>query len=168
MKKMIIAAVAAVLAVSFTGCKSVFTSDGATGIPQVGTAHPGYEATFSHKDVRVKGEAQVNVLFGLFAWGVDGFAENSDLSTFSFIPSAENYAKSAAVYNTCQKNQVDTLLGTRYTMTVTNYFVFKTIKCEVAGFPAVMNGIKKKSPYVIISGKDSKVVWMADKPTVIK
>lgn len=165
MKKTIILAAAVVMAFVVTGCKSIHTSDGASIVPQVSADHPGYTATFSHKNVRVEGAAQINVLFGLFAWGVDGFADNSDLSTFSFIPSAENFAKSAAVYNTCQKNKADTLLGTRYKLTIVDYFIFKTINCEVAGYPAVMNGVKKKDAYVI---GDGKLVWLSDKPTVIE
>ncbi len=164
MKKLSLLAVAA-LAFIFAGCTSIHTSDGATAVTQIEADHPGYAATFNHKDVRVEGCAQVNVLFGLFAWGTDGFADNSDLSTFSFLPSAENFAKSAAVYDTCQKNKADTLVGTRYTVTTTNYFVFKTVKCKVAGFPATMVGVVKKSPYVLSSGA---LVWLAEKPTLIK
>ena len=166
MKKISILAFAAFAALIFTGCTSVVTSDGATAVPQVGTDHPGYAAEFSYKTERVKASAQVNVLFGIFAWGPDGFAENSDLSTFSFLPSPDNFAKSAAVYNACQANNVDTLLGTRYVVTTTDYWVFKTVKCEVAGFPATMTGVSKKHPYVI--GADGKLVWLAERPTVVK
>ena len=164
MKKIAILAIAAAAFV-FTGCTSVNTSDGATGIPQPGSCHPGYAANFTHKNVRVQGQAQVNVLFGFIAWGTDGFADNSKLSTFSFLPSPENFAKSAAVYNTCKTNKADTLLGTRYTVTTTDYVVFKTVKCQVAGFPATMVSVTKKNPYVI--GKD-KLVWLAEKPVVVK
>ena len=169
MKKLCFIAVAALLAFSLCSCKSVFSSDGATLVPQPEACHPGYAAVLQHKEVRVAGKAQINVLFGLFAWGADGFADNSKLSFFSFLPSAENFAKSAAVYDACQKNKVDTLVGARYTVAVTDYFVFKTVKCDVAGFPAKMTGLKKKSPYAII-GKDGKasIYWLAEKPVVVK
>ena len=149
----------------FSGCTSVNTSDGATAIPQPCADHPGYAATFKHQNVRVNGSAQVNVLFGIFAWGADGFADNSKLSTFSFLPSPENFAKSAAVFNTCQKNKADTLVGTRYVVTTTDYFVFKTVECQVAGFPATMEGVAKKKPYVL---SDGKLVWLAEKPILVK
>ena len=165
MKKEFLLACAAVAAVVLTGCKSITTSDGASGVPQPESNHPGYAAKIVHKDVRVEGNAQINVLFGLFAWGAEGFADNSKLSTFSFLPSSENFAKSAAVYSTCQKNKVDTLVGTRYVLTITDYFVFKTIKCKVAGFPATMTGIKEKKAYVLSNGN---LVWLADAPTVVK
>lgn len=164
MKKSILAAAAAAMFV-LTGCVSVHTSDGASVVPQPESCHPGYAATFSHKNVRVEGAATVNVLFGLFAWGTDGFADNSKLSAFSFLPSPENFAKSAAVFNTCQANKADTLLGTRYVVTTTDYVVFKTVNCKVAGFPASMNGVVEKKPYVSVDGK---LIWLAEKPTVIK
>ena len=160
---MFIAVVAA--AFVFAGCTSVNTSSGATAVPQPDADHPGYAAEFTHKNERVQGNAQVNVLFGLFAWGADGFADYSKLSTFSFLPSPENFAKSAAVYNACKANGADTLVGTRYVVTATDYVLFKIVKCEVAGFPATMTGAAKKNPYVI---GDGKLVWLAQEPTVIK
>ncbi len=164
MKKILFLAVIAAAFV-FTGCTSVNTSDGATAIPQPCTDGPGYTATFAKKTARVSGAADVKVLFGIFAWGAEGFADNAKFSIFSILPSAENFAKSAAVYNTCQKNKVDTLLGTRYTLTSTDYFVYKTIKCEVAGYPATMTGLVKKVPYAFPNGK---IVWLAEKPTMVK
>lgn len=164
MKKLAFVAVAAILALTLCSCRNVFTSDGATMVPQVEACHPGYAAVLEHKAARVAGTAQVNVLFGLFAWGADGFADNSKLSFFSFLPSAENFAKNAAVYDACQKNKVDTLVGTRYTVNVMDYFVFKTVKCDVAGFPAKMTGIKKKSAYVV----NGKLYWLAEKPVILK
>ena len=166
MKKMIVLAAMFLACAVITGCTSIHTSDGASVVPQIGADHPGYAATFTHKNVRVQGSAHVNVLFGIFAWGTEGFADNSQLSTFAFLPSPENFAKSAAVYDTCRKNKADLLVGTRYIVTTKDYFVFKCVKCEVAGFPAVMNGVAKKKPYVI--GNEGKLVWLAEKPTVVK
>ncbi len=167
MKKIILFAAMAVAAVVMTGCTSVNTSDGASLLPQPKSTHPGYDALYTLKNTRVSGEATVHVLFGLFAWGADGFADNSDLSSFSFLPSASNYAKSAAVYNTCQTQQVDTLVGTRYKVTTTDYFVYKQVKCEVAGFPATMVGAKAKQCYVV-PGEKPQVIWSAEKPIVVK
>ena len=164
-KTMLILAAAALFAL--TGCVSVTTSEGATAVPQPDSCHPGYAAKFSLKDTRVQGSAQVNVLFGIFAWGANGFAENSKLSAFSFVPSPLNFAKSAAVHNTCSANKADTLVGTRYVITTTDYFVFKTVKCQVAGFPATMSGVVEKKPYVT-TGEAGKLYWLAEQPTVIK
>jgi len=164
MKKMFLACVS-FAAIALTACTSIVTSDGANGVPQPASDHPGYDAVFSLKNDRVEGESQINVLFGLFSWGADGYADNSQLSTFSFLPSSENFAKSAAVYNTCQANKADVLVGTRYVLTITDYFVFKKINCKVAGFPATMTGATEKKPYVLPDGSMS---WLSQAPTVVK
>ena len=163
-KKFTFAAVAMFAVLIFSGCKSVYTSDGASGVPQVSSDHPGYAATFSVGDTRATGTATVNVLFGIFAWGTEGFAENNNLSFFSLLPSPNNYAKSAAVFDACQKTKSDVLVGTRYTVTVMDYWFFKTVTCEVAGFPATMNGVQEKHPYVV----GDKLVWLAEKPTAVR
>ncbi len=169
MKKMLfLSTLAGAIALVATGCTSVVTSDGATAIPQPTTCADGYKAQFQHQNVRVTGNSQVNVLFGIFAWGANGFAENSDLSTFSFLPSPVNFAKSAAVYEACQANKVDTLLGTRYTVTTTDYFVFKTLKCEVAGFPAKMTDVTKLDAYVLRGKESDTIVYLDAAPKVIK
>ncbi len=164
MKKLILACIS-FAAIALTACTSIVTSDGANGVPQPRSNHPGYDAIFTHKNARVDGEAQINVLFGLFSWGAEGYADNSELSTFSFLPSAENFAKSAAVYDACQANKADVLVGTRYIMTITDYFVFKKINCKVAGFPATMTGVKEKKAYIL---PDGKVSYFSQDPTVIK
>jgi hypothetical protein len=159
---------AGILSIFAAGCTSITTSDGAQKMSPPEPVTGPYRAVYTHKDVRVAGEGQVNVLFGIFAWGANGFAENSDLSSFSFFPSPANYAKSAAVYDACQKNGADTLLGTRYKLTTTDYFVFMQVKCEVAGFPATMAGVEKLVPFVL--GKDQQLIYLepAAKPIMVK
>ena len=159
-----------VAAMVFTGCSSVVTSDGATKVPLVDSSAPGYTAEFKHSTARVSGSSQLNVLFGVITWGIHGYAENSDIGTFSLRPSFENFVKSAAVFNACRANSADILLGTRYTITTTNYFfVFKKIKCEISGFPAYMTGVVKNKPY-FVSDKNGngQIVWLPEKPIVLK
>ena len=167
MKKIIISAAMAIAAVVMTGCTVVTTSDGASQMPTPNATHPGYEAQYNLQDQRAEGNATIHVLFGLFAWGADGFADNSELSTFSFLPSASNFAKSAAVYNTCQSKKVDSLVATRYRVTTTDYLIYKVVKCEVSGYPATMVGAKLKKAYVVPGG-NPQILWSAEKPTVLK
>ena len=170
MKKLTIFAAMAIAAV-MTGCTSIVnTSDSATLAQQPQITHPGYEAQYSLKDTRVKGQATLHVLFGLFAWGVNGFADNADLSVSGFLPSKFTNAsaiKSAAVYNTCKAQQADALVGARYTITSSDYLVYKQVKCEVAGFPATMTGAKPKKLYVV-SGVNPQMIWSAEKPVVVE
>jgi len=161
-----------------TGCTSFNTSDGASLMPQVSADHPGYEAKLSVGDKRIQGEATVNVLFGIFAWGTDGYADNTKLSTASPValplpvpvpvpelPTAEDFAKKASVYNVCEAKKVDTLVGSRYTIKTVDYFVFKIINCKVEGFPAKITGVTQKKPYITANGN---LVWLAEQPAVVK
>lgn len=164
MKKFLLLCTVFASAAFISGCTSVISSDGASGIPQFESDHPGYAAKFTHQNTRVEGKAQINVLFGIFAWGAEGFADNCRLSTFAILSPSENLAKNSAVFNACMRNKADTLLGTRFVMTITNYFVFKTINCKVAGFPAIMSGVVEKKPYVLYGGK---LVWLGEAPVPV-
>ncbi len=133
--------VMSILAIVATGCKSVNTNDGASAIAT--QAEPvKYEPVLELKNQKVSGEAEVHVLFGIFTWGQSTFADDTMLGDFSlFAPVAK--AKSAAVYKTCKANQADTLLATKYEINTTDYFVYKKIDCQVAGYPATIKGVKK-------------------------
>ncbi len=168
MKKSIFLAAAGAIAVAVTGCTSIITSEGATLGPNPEATHPGYKAVLKHETKRVTGNSQLTILFGFFSWGANGQAENSNLSAFSFVPSHTNAVKSAAVYDACQKNNADTLLGTRYKVTTTDYLLVTTIKCEVAGFPATMTGVTELKPYVLKGNQEDKLVYLDQAPTVIK
>lgn len=169
MKKMLLMSVcSAMIVVISAGCTSITTSESAQGVNQPQLVNDCYRAEFSHKNVRVKGDSQINVLFGIFTWGADGMAENSNLSSFSFVPSLSNIAKSAAVYDACQANHADTLLGTHYVVVTTNYLVFKTVKCMVAGFPATMTGLKKLEPFVLRGKEADTLVYLEAPPKIVK
>lgn len=96
----------------------------------------------------VEGNATVNCLFGLFTWGVDSQAlgvnyTNNGISGGLFTSSAD-IAKNGAAYNACTDAKADLLLAPRYNLTVKDYFVFKTVKCQVKGYPGVLKSIKIK------------------------
>ena len=150
-------AIAAVAAIA-NGCTSISTSAGAERQELPESTSPGYQALYKHENKRVQGTGNVNVLFGIFAWGANGFADNSDLSSYSFLPSPANYARSAAVYDACQSSGADTLLGTRYTVKTTDYFVFKQVECTVVGYPATIIGVEEKFPFIL--GKDERLIYL--------
>lgn len=96
----------------------------------------------------VEGNATVSCLFGLFTWGVGSQAlgvnyTNNGVSGGLFTSPAD-IAKNGAAYNACADAKADLLLAPRYNLTVMDYFVFKTIKCEVKGYPGVLKSIKVK------------------------
>ena len=65
---------------------SVNSSDGASAVPQPKACHSGYAAKFEHKNVRAEGTATVNVLFNIFTWGAEGYADNTSLSADATVP----------------------------------------------------------------------------------
>ena len=48
------------------------------------------------------------------------------------------------VYNACEANKADALLGAKYKIDTEDYFVFKKVKCTATGYPGVINGVKVK------------------------
>lgn len=190
MKKFVLMSVAAVTAFVVAGCVSYNTSDGATLSPIVSADHPGYEANLDVQNTRVQGEATVNVLFGIFAWGTDGYADRTNFASAALVlptmpfaaaasaaapslpnlplpelPNASKFVKEAAVYNTCKAQKIDQLIASRYDIKTVDYFVFKIMTCKVDGFPAKTVGITQKKPFITQNGK---LVWLAEPPTVLK
>lgn len=146
MKKMTQIVALAALAAGLSACTSINTSDGANVIPVAKIEMPKYQAVVERgKDPlkTITGEASVNVLFGFISWGAgNGIADNSSFSEFEFL-STTAAAKNAAVYNGCQANNVDVILGGRYEISQTNYFVFKKVNCKVTGFPGKVVDVKE-------------------------
>ena len=117
MKKLYLSALAAVSAVMvMTGCTTVNNNDAANDFKAV-MVPAKFESVITHKDTKVSGEAQLNVLFSVFSWGVSEF-------------------------DACKKNNCDVLLNAKYEINTTDYFVFKMINCKVSGYPGVETGIK--------------------------
>ena len=171
MKKIFSFAIAAAAVVALTGCTTtVNTSDSASLVQHPHLTTPGYEAQYSIKNTRVKGQATLSVLFGFISWGVNSFADNANLSGAGFLSSnltRTSAVKSAAVYNACKAQKADALVGTRYTITTTTGLFYREVKCEVAGFPATIIGAKAKQPYVI-PGERPQIVWSTEKPIIVK
>lgn len=145
-KSLIVAAFAAVVGLTMSACTSINTNDGASDSKQA-MVPAVYEPVIKHVDKKVTGKAQIHVLFGLFTWGAEGFADRTVMganSPFSILPSGREMAKDASVYNACTKNKCDLLLSTKYKLTVKDFFVYQNITCDVAGFPGTEVGVVKK------------------------
>ena len=137
----------AVSAVVLSGCKSINTNDAASATKFESTV--AYDTQLTVAEKAVTGEAQINVLFGFIAWGVssyadDAFSTTTDDSPLSLIATPNKLAKQAAVYNACEANKADALLGAKYKIDTKDYFVFKKVKCTATGYPGVIKGIQVK------------------------
>lgn len=130
-----------ILGVIATGCTSVNTNDVAKAV-SIDRMKVPYEVVLDCKKEKVKNEASVSVLFGFITWGESNFADDTALGDFSlFSPAGQ--VKAAAVYKACKASKSDVLLATKYEIKTKDYFVFKTVKCKVAGYPAKVTGVKK-------------------------
>ena len=173
------------------GCQCANSSDGGnltlhpSTIGPIDAYRPLYEVDSTK---RVSGSANVNILFGLFAWGDNaGIADNATIfpasGIFSFFsgifPNAKNLAAKAAFYDACKKAGCDSVVSARYEIKSTNYFVFSKNEVTVTGFPAVQTGVEtvKVMPYYIdTDGKMVKLdkfiipveIMNLDKTAVIK
>lgn len=146
MKKIVLSAVVT-LAMVLTGCTSVNTNDAARDFNA--TIKPAeFQTIIEAGDTKVNGEAQLNVLFGIFSWGVSEFADRAfeseydDMPVVSLFSSPLTLVKDAAAYNACNTNKCDVILNAKYHIKTTDYFVFKIYNCKVSGYPGVEKGLK--------------------------
>ena len=171
MKKFFFLALCATAALFFAGCTSINTSDAVrmnvypATVGQVDSYRPLYKV---NEKERVSGQAQVNVLFGLFAWGdTSAFADNATLAAndsiwsalLAWLPNAKEIAAKAAFYNACKSSKSDAVVAARYEIQTDDYFVFKKMNVKVTGFPATLTGVEiiKPMPFYI-NGKGEVVV----------
>ncbi|QSH41275.1 hypothetical protein P0136_08880 [Lentisphaerota bacterium ZTH] len=140
-KYLLLTMTAAAIGFGTTGCTSVNTNDGGNSVDVEKLKIPEYEAVVKHQPKKVTGQASIHVLFGLFSWGGDGCADCTRMGSMSFMSSSAE-AKSAAVYNACKLNKADMILGSKYEIKSTDYFVYRKVNCKVTGYPANVTGIK--------------------------
>ncbi len=172
MKKITVLGLLATVTLVFTGCTSVNTSDAGSinvypaTVGPVDCYRPLYKV---NEKERVSGEAKVNVLFGIFAWGdTSAFADNATLAAsdsifgafFAWLPNAREIAARAAFYNACKTSNSDAVVAARYEIQTDDYFVFKKMNVKVTGFPATLTGVEivKPMPFYINAGGEVVVM----------
>ncbi len=154
MKKIFVALAALTTALVFTACTTTNTSDAG----KMNLYPDLYKPSYAYRPIyevntqtKVSGEAKIHVLFGIFTWGVDKFADNASVfsedGTFSWLanifPSAKNLSGKSAFYDACNKAKCDAILAARYEIVTEDYWVYQFVHTKVAGYPAVMKGLDK-------------------------
>ena len=129
------------LAALASGCITVNKNDGG----ESGMAMPIVKDTIHEKitvaDTPVSAQDEVKCLFGLICWG--STATHVADVTDELVPlGAIVKAKNGAYANACDKAKCDRLVGTRYTITTNDYFVYKEVKAEISGYPATLAGVE--------------------------
>lgn len=97
---------------------------------------------------KISGEATMNKLFGIFAWGASDFAEGVDCGATSPATllggDSLGAVKAAAAYNACSVYEADFIVTPRYTVHVQDYFVYSVAKATVKGYKGTLKGVKVK------------------------
>jgi len=137
MKKLITAAALAVLA---TGCITVNKNDGGSDCLKQPIAKDIVHQKYQVGDKTVTATDKLNVLFGWIAWGSTA-THYADEAPGVFWNKSD-VVKNGAYANACDAAKCDSIVGTRYTITVEDYFVFKKLNCEVTGYPAKLTGVE--------------------------
>ena len=148
--KRIFSAVFALCAVAIlaAGCSSFETNRDSKSldIHMPLTVIPNVEAG----NTKVEGSAKVSCLFGIFTWGCEKQAVGVTYGTpmedsfLKFFVGANDVARNGAAYDACSKANADILLTPQYDLTIKDYFVFKTVDCQVKGFPGTIKNVTIK------------------------
>ena len=105
------------------------------------------------KNEKISGSATVHSILGIISWGpskqalgVNYFAneqkEEGLGQIFSLAARSEAVARNAAAYEATSSANADILLAPQFIMTTNDYIVYKSIKCDVTGFPGFIQGVK--------------------------
>ena len=148
--KRIFSAVFALCAVAIlaAGCSSFETNRDSKSldIHMPLTVIPNVEAG----NTKVEGSAKVSCLFGIFTWGCEKqsvgvtYGTPMEDSFLTFFVGANDVARNGAAYDACSKANADILLTPQYDLTIKDYFVFKTVDCQVKGFPGTIKNVTIK------------------------
>lgn len=172
MKKTVIMLFAVGITTLFCSCTTYYKDSGADYLirPRSVSNAP-YCTEYTLKNERVQARGEASVLLGIFQ-----IAENKrclsvfnpNLSILSILDDlisptfrAVTNAKSIALYNACEQNNADQLLGVTFDYIVHDYFFFARVDCTVRGFPAKIKGLKMIEKKPIILNKWQKIEYIA-------
>ena len=137
-----LAAVCAVAAF-MTGCMATHTNDAASAAKVCVSKK--FDADIVAGKKAVAGTATVHNLFGIFTWGVSNFADDAFVTSGNSLQltvSPLTVAKQGATFNACKAAKADMLLAAKYNIKISDFVVYKSVKCDVTGYPGVIKGVK--------------------------
>ena len=83
----------------------------------------------------------LTIKWGGTATHIANQAPIGDVGFFGKTP--EQLAMNGAYANACDQGKCDSIVGSRYTITDEDYFIFGTVRCEAKGYPAKLVGVEK-------------------------
>ena len=117
------------------------------------------------------GRGSASVLFWFFQFS-DGkhcqLNPNPNLSFLSVLweflspaQKAVRNAKSTALYNACENNEADQILGATFDYKITDYLFFTKVECTAKGFPARVRGVELLRQQPVILNKWQKIEYFS-------
>ena len=172
MKKSLLFFASVIVAFVFSGCTTYYRDTGADHLNRpVAVGDIPYYTEYSVVNQQVTAKGEASVLFGIFQIAEDKrclTVDDSAQSIFSLIENllsptgrAVNNAKSVALYNACERNHADQLIGVTFDYTVRNYLIYTKVSCVAKGFPATVKGVKMIEKKPIILNKWQKIEYIA-------
>ena len=143
MKKVLMLAAVCAVAAFMTGCMATHTNDAASAAKVCVSKK--FDADIVAGKKAVAGTATVHNLFGIFTWGVSNFADDAFVTSGNSLQltvSPLTVAKQGATFNACKAAKADMLLAAKYNIKISDFVVYKSVKCDVTGYPGVIKGVK--------------------------
>jgi len=134
MKKLMMVGTLAAIA---CGCVTVNKNDGGDSAIAPNVIKDTIREKYDVGKKTVTASDKINCLFGFICWGSTA-THIADLSDAGF--GGVGKAKNGAYANACDAGKCDAIVGTKYTVTTDDYFVFKKINAEVTGYPVKISG----------------------------
>ncbi len=141
------------LATLGSGCVSYHRDAGADYLtrPQP-TGKVRYITKYKVDQQRISGQGIASVLLWCFHFSDGKYCQlnpNPHLSFLSVVwelisPSqkAVSNAKNSALYNACETNRADQIVGATFEYKITDYLVFSKVECTARGFPAHVDAVE--------------------------
>ena len=148
MKKLMIGAAIAAIA---CGCISVNQNDGGNACRRPCIAKDIVHEKFTVAKNTVSAQDKLyGICFGPFNFTFGSSATHEadavsakEKSFFdSIFPNAANKAKNGAYANACDAAKCDQIVGAKYKVKTTNYFVFRIYEAEITGYPSPLTGVE--------------------------
>ena len=124
----------ALVLTSMTGCLSL--NENAVSAPYCAkTKTPIFEPTVTVGE-KTTGTATGTTILGIFWLGPSEFADGVEYNggLFEFLYSSTTQVKAAAAYAAIKASKADILVGPKYVIEKTDYFIFSTLKATVSGY----------------------------------
>jgi len=143
MKKSMIM-MAAVVAMFSTGCVVVHKNDGGESNLRPCILKDKVHEIYQVASQPVSATEEIQCVLNFICWGATAshIADQAEFSGFGAVAKAKNGAYAKA----CEAAKCDHLVGTRYTITVDDYFVYAKYKVEITGYPVTLKGAEILPP----------------------